>query len=183
MTAIGFNAKRYFFTAQVVKDAVEEGQRKALSRVGAFIRTRARSSVKKARMKPVSDMTDAEKRRHRQNLKQAREKGKPRPKRATQPSKPGEPARSITGTYKKRIFFAYDPARHSLVVGPELFPAAKADPNALGVLEEGGQTTRTFGPNRGKQVTIKGRPTMTLALRAETQAGTIPKAFFGAVRA
>lgn len=50
------SAKKLFFDRAAVKNAVDRGTRKALSKFGAFVRTRARSSIRKrkATSKPGS---------------------------------------------------------------------------------------------------------------------------------
>ena len=82
-------------------------------------------------------------------------------------SKPGEPPRSVVGYLKKFLYFAYDPATKSVVVGPALFGGGGG--TAPRTLEEGGKAI-TYG---GKTVTIKPRPYMRPAFQAELP--TVPK--------
>ncbi len=67
-------------------------------------------------------------------------------------SRPGMPPASHVGTVKKLLFFAYDPSRKSVVIGPV---GSKPDPKALRLLEEGGQDVR-----RGKTLIYRPRPFM-----------------------
>ena len=73
-----------FFDTDRVKRAAGAAARRNLSRAGAFVRTAARSSIRKR--KAVSA--------------------------------PGQPPSSHTGLLRKFIFFGYDPARKTVVVGP-----------------------------------------------------------------
>lgn len=69
------------------------------------------------------------------------------------PSAPGSPPSSHTGLLKRLIFFGYDPASRSVVIGPApLRSTVEAPP----LLEYGG-TARRKGRS-GKQVTATYRP-------------------------
>lgn len=82
---IGFKeGKGMFFDAPKVVAAVDAATRKVLSKFGAFVRTAAKSSIRKR-------------------------------KRA---SAPGSPPSSHTGLLKKFIYFGYDTAARSVVIGP-----------------------------------------------------------------
>lgn len=70
-------------------------------------------------------------------------------------SAPGRPPKSHTGRIKKFIFFAYDPDRRSVVIGPAKFAGAISD---LGALESGGVSTRVV-ERGGKKVRRKARYT------------------------
>lgn len=76
-------AKSYFFDRPITK-SLDQAARKALSKFGAFVRTSARSSIR----------------------------------RRQRPSDAGSPPSSHTGILKRFLFFAYDPFRKSVVVGP-----------------------------------------------------------------
>jgi len=110
-------------------------------------------------------------------------------------SKPGEPPYVHEGSLVKRLYFAYDPATHSVVVGPDRLNMVFFDKNRKpirgtvpGVLERGGQVTilerqrrsgewvradlrtrRFWGhmPTRYRTVTIAARPYMNPSLMAE----------------
>lgn len=114
-------AKSAFFDRAAVMAAVDPATRAALSRMGAFVRTRAKSSIRK------------------------RKKG----------SAPGSPPSSHTGQLRKLVFFAYDPAARSAVVGPLKWGKGEAP----AVLERGGRDSegRVYRP----------RPYMAPALEAE----------------
>lgn len=74
------------------------------------------------------------------------------------PSRPGQPPHSHVGLLRDQIFYAYDPRRESVVVGPRVFHEARDVP---GVLEFGG--TLPVGP-RGRAARYPARPYMGPAL-------------------
>ena len=87
-------------------------------------------------------------------------------------SLPGKPPRSHSGLLKKGIMFSYDPIQKSVVIGPELIPAARRarpDTTVPNVLEYGGGITFA-GRKRVKRVRIAARPFMTPAFRHEINA-------------
>ena len=91
--------KSSFFDREAVLKKVDSATRQVLSRAGAFIRTRAKSSIRK------------------------RKKAAP----------PGQPPSSHTGVLKNLIFFAYDSASKSVVIGP-----AKSNQRNAFAIESGG---------------------------------------------
>ena len=93
--------KSSFFDSAKVVSALDKATRKALSKFGAFVRTSARSSIR--RRKGIS--------------------------------KPGNPPNSHQGDLKK-ILFAYDAQRQSVVVGPLRFSGKRGF--ATKALEHGG---------------------------------------------
>lgn len=101
-----------FFDRPAVISAVKKATRKTLSKAGAFVRTRARTSIR------------------------------PAPKKKKYTPVPGKPPRSHLGTLKRLIFFAWDPTTESVVVGPALFAGKTSDPTAPEVLELGGRVHR-----------------------------------------
>ncbi len=111
--------QQWFFTSEKVKALIDPAVRKALSKFGAFVRQRAKTSIKTR-------------------------KGT---------SRPGRPPFSHTGTLKKFIYFSFDPAHKSVVVGPTLAGPASGAPEAL---EHGTGRTRA-------------RPFMTPAFDAESK--------------
>lgn len=126
--------KRNFFDSDKVIAAVDRATRKQLSKFGAFVRMRSRSSIRK--------------------------------RKAT--SKPGTPPTSRTGLLKKFIFFSYDEATKTVVIGPAAF---KSNATAPELLEYGGRGTTSRFVNRRGQVPRQGiwrpRPFMRPAFDAE----------------
>ena len=79
------------------------------------------------------------------------------------PSRPGNPPHSHTGILRQRLFFAYDRAAESVVVGPQVFNPS----DAPGLLEHGGLIPRTGKP-------LAARPFMGPALeRAEPKLASL----------
>lgn len=97
--------QQWFFTSDKVKDLIDPAVRKALAKFGAFVRQRAKTSIKTR----------------------------------AGTSRPGRPPFSHTGTLKKFIYFSYDPARKSVVIGPTLAGPMSGAPAAL---EHGGAGVR-----------------------------------------
>ena len=147
MIGFKFNkAKSMFFDRAKVASAVDSATRKVLGRFGAFVRTAARSSIKKA---PYLTR---------------KTRGKERTDFRHKSSRPGRPPYSQTGLLKKFIFFGYDPARQSVVIGPAALNTKNTD--APKTLEHGGTTTLDVG-KRKKRITIKARPFMGPAFEKE----------------
>lgn len=133
--------KKLFFDRAAVRDAVDRGTRRALSKFGAFVRTRSRSSIRKR--KKVSEV--------------------------------GKPPSSHRGDLRRLIYFAFDPARKSVVIGPTPFGKGEAPE----LLEYGGVVTRQTkdGP---KTLYYRPRPFMGPAFKAELPKA--PQVFKNAIR-
>jgi hypothetical protein len=82
-------------------------------------------------------------------------------------SAPGRPPSSHTGLLKRFIFFAYDPGRKSVVIGPTRLNQKAGD--APRALEYGGRSRVTAGRRRRRRrtVTIAARPFMGPAFERE----------------
>jgi hypothetical protein len=124
-------AKAGFFDRQKVIRAVDRATRKVLSRFGSFVRTRARTSIRKR--KGISP--------------------------------PGGPPYSHVGHLRKFLFFAWDDARKSVVIGPARI-GGTVDPGSLAALEYGGTSTAEVKGKR-KRISVRARPFMGPALDAE----------------
>ena len=85
------------------------------------------------------------------------------------PSEPGQPPSSHTGLLKRFIFFAYEPERRSVVIGPVRLNQKVGD--APAALEHGGPSKVVSGNRRRKRqvrtITIRPRPFMGPAFEAE----------------
>ena len=125
-------AKGNFFDREIVMKAVDSARRKVLSKQGAFVRTRAKSSIRRRKKS----------------------------------STPGSPPSSHVGLLKQFIYFAYDPAEKSVVIGPTLINRPTGAPETL---EHGGDAEivdRKTG--KSHSVHIEPRPYMGPALAAES---------------
>ncbi len=79
-------------------------------------------------------------------------------------SQEGKPPSSHTGLLKKFIFFAYEPQRQTVVIGPARLNQKTGD--APAALEYGGRS-RVFSGRRRHTVTIRPRPLMGPAFERE----------------
>ena len=153
------NIKAFFFDRPRVIRAVDRARRRALSRAGAFIRTRARTLIRKRKTT----------------------------------SAPGKPPHSHVGDLRRLIFFGYDSASDSVVVGPMRFKTGDA-PHTL---EFGGYLITNYARMQGRdsrgrftrarvvhgdarRVFIAPRPYMGPALQAERP--HIPRMWRNSVR-
>jgi len=128
---IGFKITKLFFDKKAVRDKVDAGTRRVLSKFGAFVRRTARSSIRKRK----------------------------------KPSSPGSPPSSHIGLLKKLIFFGYEPAKRSVVIGPARL-SQKGRGEAPHLLEYGGTgTVQRKGKRRRSR--IRARPFMAPAAEKE----------------
>lgn len=142
--------KKAFFDTRAVKNAVDPAARKALSKFGAYVRTRARTSIKyKAGTSAPGQPPHAHRSRGYVRKKKSKKTG-------AVTARPASPLREL-------IYFAYDPARKSVVVGPTLGGSKSGAPQSL---EEGGGATVTDGGRR-VHVRVRPRPFMGPAFRVE----------------
>lgn len=120
-------AKGKFFDREAVQKRLDAGVKKSLSKIGAFVRTDASRSIrsvgKRAKAKALAARMAGQK------------------EGTSVVSKPGSPPLSHTGLLKKNIFFVYDDAIKSVVVGPILLNA-KSGGKAPRLLEHGGTDQR-----------------------------------------
>jgi hypothetical protein len=140
-----FRVKSMFFDARPVLDAADRAARKVLSRFGAFVRRRAKSSIKKAPKK----------------AKTALKRGLLLSGEGQFISGPGQPPVGHVGTLRDAILFSYDPGNKSVVIGPVPFQGSGRGARAL---EEGGPSVKR--PS-GRTVEIRPRPYMRPAFLAE----------------
>ena len=160
-------ASRFFFDRDAVIERVDAAKRGRLSRAGAFVRRRARGLLKVARGKTLAEMSDEERQRFRIRQEYARRQGLSTNRKALKPkaaSEPGEPPRvsSRQSPLRSLLFFAYDPSRDSVVVGPERLTTTNGK-TGTELLEFGG---------RGDFGRVEPRPYMRPAMETEAAAGT-----------
>lgn len=134
MSALGLGIRQFkagFFDTEAIRKQVKKDKRAVFSKMGAFIRTRARSSIR------------------------TRKKSSP----------PGQPPSSHQGSLKRLIFFAYDAATDSVIVGPASFASKQGDARLL--LEKGGDVTRRTKAGKSVRMHYRGNPYMKPAGDAE----------------
>jgi len=84
-------------------------------------------------------------------------------------SRPGQPPKSHNGMLKKFLFFVFDPARQSVIIGPAKLNGTISD-NCPAVLEKGGTTKVRVWQNHQKvvkKVHVEARPYMGPAVSKE----------------
>ena len=146
--------KASFFDTKKIQKELDTFERKALSKLGAYIRRRAKSSIKNA---PKIDVATGQITRKRKGLALR-----------DAVSAPGKPPYSHEGSLKRLILFAYDARGKSLVVGPAKFKVG----DVPRTLEHGGSVTvRTPVPRiRSKR---RAKPQQAAAYRRLVLAGRI----------
>jgi len=82
-------------------------------------------------------------------------------------SQPGSPPSSHVGTLRRLIFFGYDPAKKSVVIGPAPFAGATGTAEAPPLLEYGGRARRKDRKGRTVTATYRPRPYMRPAFEQE----------------
>jgi len=131
------DAKALFFDRPAVMRMMTKKERALLSRFGAFVRRRAKSSIKISRTNETSD--------------------------------PGAPPKGHTDQLRSKIYFAADPGKRSVVIGPTLFGTKTGE--ELSALEQGGMSTITESAGgavrRRRRVYVRARPFMLPAFQSE----------------
>lgn len=135
-------AKDLFFDRANVQARMSIAKRNALASAGKLVRYLAQRSMRKRRMKKLSEMTKGERVAFAIRTREAEREGRRPPKRPLASSRPGEPPRVRVGLLRQFLFFAYDPDSDSVVVGPALLPRAKGE--VPSVLEYGGLNKQGF---------------------------------------
>ena len=186
--------KSLFFDRPAVESAVARGERKALSKIGAYLRTRARTSTlrrvafkgKKANVRRIRGGKAAK-------VQESAKAGEP----------PRVRSRDRVATIRN-ILFAFQPDSHSVVTGPVALNkrlTGGSETTVPGLLERGGtvnveqwkpdfsdvwsmgRVRRPGVQNRIVRAHYAAHPFMGPTLDAEIAAGTIPEAYSGVVTA
>lgn len=136
--------KAGFFDRPIV-DAVAAGEKRVVSRAAAFVRQRARSSIKYGKGKSGPGRPPLA---HRSAGFTRTKKGKD-----------GQPTQQPSSPLRELIFFAYDARTRSAVIGPAAGGSRTGAPKNL---EKGGTAIVD-----GRPVRVAARPFMVPAARAE----------------
>jgi hypothetical protein len=171
LLGVGFKIKHAFFDRAAVTNQLYPGQVEALSKIGAYVRRTARSSIRPPRQMRLSELRPERRRIFERAIERNQRLGLSLPTLPFAPSRPGEPPRSPTGLYRDTILFAYDQGTHSTVVGPVALNGRQGR-DVPHTLEEGGRTEY-----RGNTIFIAARPHMRPALAKETS--KLPQLFEG----
>lgn len=140
-------SKASFFDRERIERAVDAGTRRVLSRFGAFVRQRAKTSIKKKRgTSPPGSPPYA----HVYVNRKA--------------NNPNGKARKGSKFYllPNSIFFSHDASKKTVVIGPTLLNGSRRSPTVPELLEQGGTITRG-----GKSLRYRARPFMRPAFKAE----------------
>jgi hypothetical protein len=155
MIHIDMRMKDYFFDRQKVIDRMKKANRRAMSKIGAFIRRRARSSLRR-RKKPSPP-------------------GKP----------PSVHSRDRVATLKNILFAYDPRSESLVVgpvklgMGPETVPQIHEFGGVVKARQVGrsGRSRTKHKPVRVRSIRYAPRPFMGPALEAEVDAGTIPEQY------
>jgi hypothetical protein len=160
-------AKGQFFDREAVMNALEAGQKKVLSQFGSYVRTRARSSIRPARVSNAKE------------VRAGKAKGLKRGVRKIYlPSEPGKPPRSRRGDLKQHIYFVYESDHGNVVIGPtqvrgqETGTPARLEFGGEAQLKKGrgiwvGNPPRKIWLHAGQRVKTAARPFMRPAFDKE----------------
>ena len=167
---IGFKVRDSFFDRAAILSRMTAAERRAYSKAGAFVRSTARQSIRKPRRMRLAELSERSQAAFEHRRRVAVMRGDQPPQLPYAASRPGEPPRSPTDKIRT-IFFAYEPDRHNVVIGPIKLTGTRSD-TAPSSLEKGG-TESMFG----KPITIRERPFMRPAL--EKERNKVPGLFAG----
>lgn len=124
-----------FFDSEAVMNRLEPATRKFLGWAGGLARKIAKRSLRPARQKKLSEMTDDEIESYSKRAKWAEEHGLPKPRRPEVSAEEGEPPKlhDKQSPLKRLIYYGLDLKTETTVVGPE-----KAGSGIAEILEHGG---------------------------------------------
>lgn len=155
-------AKAGFFDSEIVIRAMDAGKRRALAKAGAFVRTTARSMIRKA--PGVNTQTG--------QVARGRRKKGVRYVEAT--AKPGDPPYGhASQLLKKFIYFSWDTESQSEVIGPALLQSPRGGGPKF--IEYGGGTSIRTKKGKMRRAQFHGNPVMHPAL--EKGLGELLKSF------
>lgn len=161
-----FNVKKTMYFDRAVARSLDKATYTVLVRFGAFVRRRARSSLRRARQKRVAEMTPDEADAYAVRVAIAKRTGAKKPRRPEVISDPGEVPKlhknGARSPLKTGIEFAYDPRGKSVIIGPEASEETRGD--ATQALEHGG-TSRA--KRSGASIRVAPRPFMRPAFDKE----------------
>lgn len=156
---MALKVKELFFDRGAVLRAVERAKMQVMSRKGALVQKIAQQSIRAAPQMKLEVMTAQQRQLYYIATAVAKKEGRKKPQRPKARSQPGHPPYSWTGLLRRFIYFAYDPGRESVVIGPVKLPIQGDVPH---VLEFGGQAEYSWG--RGRTYKMAPRPYMGPAL-------------------
>lgn len=144
-------AKANFFDRKLVSDKIGSAAKRVLSKFGAYTRQGAKTSL---RYKEGPSAPGKPPHIHRTAMRKKTNK------------KTGQTKVQSVSPLREFIFFVWDAAAQSVVVGPALLNTTKGGSEALSALESGGASTSHSGA-RPRRVNIEARPFMGPAAEKE----------------
>lgn len=142
--------KAGFFDREKVDKALDAPTKKAFSKYGVYTQRSSKRSLKRAKRSKLADLPTERQRAFRIRKSIAKRKGEAKPTLPDAVSKPGQPPLLHARTHGKKkgkggnsplrelIYYAYDPASRSVVIGPVAFNASRG--RTTKALEHGGTT-------------------------------------------
>lgn len=146
-------AKSNFFDRQKVMDRTSKAERKVLSKAGAFVRQRAKTSIR-YRERPSSPGSPPSV--HRSVGRVHKKSGKVVNK------------KQLVSPLREFMFFSYDRSSRTVVIGPALLNGTAAG-KGLKALEYGGPAVILGFGGKKRVVAIRARPFMRPAMQAELE--------------
>lgn len=152
--------KSLFFDRKEITSKLDPAVRKALSKFGAFVRTRAKSSLR------YGDKSSPP--------------GKPptvhRSRKFTRQKRKGGAVRQPSSPLRELIFFSYDPAARSVVIGPALGGRQSGVP---ALMEHGGTATIAVD---GKKIVARYQPRPFIRPAFETEMKKVEGNFLNIIK-
>ncbi len=142
--------KRGFFDQKAIIKAMDKASRKAQSKMGAFIRRRAKSSLKYKDTSAVSGSPPF--------VHQGRRFTRKTKRKGIETQRPASPLREL-------LFFAYDVDKKTTIIGPAVWSSSKVK-GVPGILEKGGSGS-VLDQGVRKSASFAPHPFMMPALKAE----------------
>lgn len=165
-------SKSMFFDRGHIEAMLGKGEAKALSKMGAYVRTTAKGSLKYATKKNASSLPGQPPRVHRGQMFTSKNK------------KTGVTAARSASPLKELIYFTFDSASKSVVIGPAKFKPTVRTP-VPAVLEHGGTavisiekfTVHSASAGTGRKATIRQAENYRRKLQNGTLANTSRKTY------
>jgi hypothetical protein len=160
-------AKALFLDRAAILKQLDADTKRRFVRFGGSTRLRARRS-----MKPVSKSQLKKIQEKRREVAQARDPAEKRRRirelialQKAASAKRGQPPKAINRQLRDNVFFVYDPANRSVIIGPVRLPGKKS--GAPEALEKGGDTK-----SAGKRIRVAPHPYMLPAFNAALAASS-----------
>lgn len=126
VVALSFKVSKLQFLDRAIANHLSRTNKRFFVRAGGAVRKTAQRSLRPARQKKVSELTELERNRYDLRLSEfASGKYRTKPRRPEVTAKPGEPPvlhQKPSSMLRSRLFFGLDNSGQSVVIGPEKTP-------------------------------------------------------------